>query len=142
MTVKEEPEAAEGANEQPVAVPVFEKSSEARPETGSEKLSEYDSEAALEGESGTEDQLAPGAVRSTEAAGAVMFTEGPVMPARSDTEAASRRRITVPSEHSVTAISITAPCELDGLITQPVAEPILDTSAAVKPDTASENVSA
>jgi hypothetical protein len=71
-----------------------------------------------------------------------MFTEGPVLPARSDTEAASRRRITVPSEHSVTAISITAPCELDGLITQSVAEPIFDTSAAVKPDTASENVSA
>ena len=38
VTVIEEPEAAEGEKEQPVAVPTFEKSAEVRPGTDSEKV--------------------------------------------------------------------------------------------------------
>ena len=39
VTVIEEPEAAEGVKTQPVAVPVFVKSADVRPETLSEKVS-------------------------------------------------------------------------------------------------------
>ena len=39
VTVKEEPEAAEGVNTQPVAVPALEKSAEVKPEMLSEKVS-------------------------------------------------------------------------------------------------------
>ena len=39
VTVKEEPEDDEGANEQPVAVPALEKSAAVKPETLSEKVS-------------------------------------------------------------------------------------------------------
>jgi len=38
VTVIEEPEAADGVNTQPVAVPAFEKSAEVSPETASEKV--------------------------------------------------------------------------------------------------------
>jgi hypothetical protein len=38
VTVIEEPEAAEGEKEQPLAVPVFEKSAEVRPAIDSEKV--------------------------------------------------------------------------------------------------------
>ena len=38
VTVIDEPEAAEGVNEQPVAVPVFEKPAEVRPVIASEKV--------------------------------------------------------------------------------------------------------
>ena len=38
VTVKDEPEAAEGVNKQPVAVPALEKSAAVKPETASEKV--------------------------------------------------------------------------------------------------------
>ena len=47
VTVIEEPEAAEGVNTQPVAVPVLVKSELLRPYTASEKAKVYESDTAL-----------------------------------------------------------------------------------------------
>ena len=64
VTVIEEPDAAEGENEQSVAVPVLEKSAEVRPVIDSEKVRVYAREAAPAGEEGEAVHEAVGAVVS------------------------------------------------------------------------------
>jgi hypothetical protein len=76
----EEPEAAEGVMTQPVAVPVLEKSAAVRPLTGSEKESEYESEAALAGDEGEAVKEAVGAVRSIDTEAACSLAAGPRLP--------------------------------------------------------------
>jgi hypothetical protein len=51
-TIKDNPEAAEGANEQPLAVPALEKSEAVRPETAFEKSSEKERLWFLVGDEG------------------------------------------------------------------------------------------
>ena len=65
---------------QPVAVPSFEKSAAARPLTGSEKESEYESEAELAGDEGEAVKEAVGAVRSIDTEVACSLAAGPRLP--------------------------------------------------------------
>ena len=86
------------------------------------------------------DQEAVGAVRS-------MFTEeadsevaGPVLLDPSETAAAASRNTTVPSEQEEAVTVIDEPEAAEGVKTQPVAVPVLEKSAEVRPETASEKV--
>ena len=65
---------------------------------------------------------------------------GPVLLAASETAAAAIRNTTVPAEQEETVIAIDDPEAAAGVNTQPVAVPVLEKSAAVKPEMASEKV--
>ena len=65
---------------------------------------------------------------------------GPVLLVASMTLLAASRTITVPSDPQTTLRVIVTPNGLDGAKTQPVAVPVLEKSAAAKPDMRSLNV--
>ena len=65
---------------------------------------------------------------------------GPVLLAASETAAAAIRNTTVPAEQEETVIAIDDPEAAAGVNTQPVAGPVFEKSAAVKPEMASEKV--
>ena len=66
---------------------------------------------------------------------------GPVLPAESTTEAEDKPKINVPSEQEETVTVIEEPEAAEGVKTQPVADPALEKSSEVKPETLSEKVS-
>ena len=140
VTVIEEPEAAEGEKEQPVAVPAFEKSAEVRPVTDSEKVRVYAREAAPAGEEGVADQEAVGAVRSSVTEEAAAAVAGPPLPAESVTDVDAKLNTTVPAEQEEAVTVIDDPEAAEGVNTQPVAVPVLEKSAEVRPVTDSEKV--
>ena len=80
-------------------------------------------------------------MRSTVTEEASAAAAGPVLPAESTTEAEDKPKINVPAEQEVTATVIEEPAAAEGVKTQLVAVPVLEKSAAVKPETASEKVS-
>ena len=71
---------------------------------------------------------------------AVKLTAGPTLPAKSVTDAEDKPKINVPSEQEETVTVIEEPEAAEGVKTQPVAVPVFEKSAAVKPETASEKV--
>ena len=83
---------------------------------------------------------AEAAVRSMLTEEALRPLAGPILPAESVTEAKDRPKTTVPSEQEETVIVIEEPEAAEGENKQPVAVPVLEKSAAVKPETASEKV--
>jgi len=60
------------------------------------------------------------------------------LPAESATEEAARRSTMVPAEQLVTTTSSDDPEDAEGVNKQPVAVPVLEKSAAVKPEIFSE----
>ena len=141
-TFTDVPLAADGANEQPVAVPAFVKSPAAMPETDSLKVTGKVSEDALVGEEGAEPQVTVGAVRSIVTDDAESSDAGPGFPSESETELAASLAITVPlPEQPLTETLMTVPEELAGVKVQPVAVPPFVRSAASRPEIASEKVS-
>ncbi len=95
VTVTEVPDVAEAANVQPVAVPAFEKSPGAMPDTDSLKVSVNAGAAADVGDAG-EVHDAVGGARSTVTVGAVVEAPGNAVPEPSFTAFASSDRMTVP----------------------------------------------
>ena len=83
---------------------------------------------------------AVGAVRSMLTEEASRLADGPLFPEASETEEAKSLRTTVPSEQEVSETVIDEPEAAEGVKTQPVAVPVFEKSAAVKPETASEKV--
>jgi hypothetical protein len=65
---------------------------------------------------------------------------GPVLPAVSLTPEAANLNTTVPSEQEETETVIEEPAAAEGVNTHPVAVPVFEKSAEVKPVTASEKV--
>ena len=92
------------------------------------------------GEPGTELQETSGLVLSTLTEEALRLDAGPLLPAESDTAEAASRNTTVPSEQEATVTVIEDPEAADGVKTQPVAVPVLEKSAEVKPLTVFEKV--
>ena len=84
--------------------------------------------------------MAVGAVRSTVTEEASKLAAGPVLPAVSLTPEAASLNIKVPLEQEETVIVIEEPEDAEGVNTQPVAVPVLEKSAAVNPEIASEKV--
>ena len=84
--------------------------------------------------------MAVGAVRSTVTEEASKLAAGPVLPAVSLTPEAASLNIKVPLEQEETVIVIEEPEDAEGVKTQPVAVPVFEKSAEVKPDTVSEKV--
>ena len=140
VTVIDEPAAAEGVNTQPVAVPVFEKSAEVRPVIDSEKVRVYAREAAPAGEEGEAVHEAVGAVRSTVTEKAAAAVAGPPLPAESVTDVDAKLNTTVPAEQEAAVTVTDEPEAAEGVKTQPVAVPVLEKSAEVRPEMASEKV--
>ncbi len=66
--------------------------------------------------------------------------EGPLLVAASLTELAANLDTTVPSEQEETVTVIEGPEAAEGVKTQPVAVPVLEKSAEVNPEMASEKV--
>ena len=66
---------------------------------------------------------------------------GPVLLAASETAAAASLSATVPAEQEETVIAIDDPEAAAGVNTQPVAVPVLEKSAEVKPETVLEKPS-
>ena len=95
----------------------------------------------LVGEVGDEVQVAVGAVRSTVTEGALSPADGAALPAESETALAASLNTTVPSEQEVAVTVIDEPELAEGVNTQPVADPVLLKSAAVKPLTVLEKPS-
>jgi hypothetical protein len=62
------------------------------------------------------------------------------LPAASETALAANLNTTVPSEQEATVILIDDPEAAEGVNTQPVAVPVLEKSAEVKPEMFSEKV--
>ena len=92
------------------------------------------------GDPGTELQDTVGLVLSTRIEEALRLDAGPLLPAESDTAEAASRNTTVPSEQEATVTVIEDPEAADGVKTQPVAVPVLEKSAVVKPLTDLEKV--
>ena len=65
---------------------------------------------------------------------------GPVLLAASETAAAAIRNTTVPAEHEATVTVIDEPEAAEAVKAQPVAVPVFEKSAAVKPEIVSEKV--
>ena len=84
--------------------------------------------------------MAVGAVRSTVTEEASKLVAGPLLPAESATEEAARRSTTVPSEQEVSETVIEEPEAAEAVKAQPVAVPVFEKSAAVKPEIVSEKV--
>lgn len=91
---------------QPVAVPVTERSPTARPMTGSLKVRvEVTTDAFVKGDAGRDHVAAgPPGTPSTPTDEASVFAAGPVLPAASVTDPASRRGDSVPVEQPVTVM--------------------------------------
>ena len=79
-------------------------------------------------------------MRSTVTEVALKLAAGPVLPAVSLTPEAASLNIKVPLEQEETVIVIEEPEDAEGVKTQPVAVPVFEKSAEVKPDTVSEKV--
>ena len=95
----------------------------------------------LVGEDGEADQEAVAAVRSIFTEDASILLAGPLLPAASETEEAANLSTTVPAEQEATVTVIEEPEEAEGVKTQPVAVPVLEKSAEVKPETVLEKLS-
>jgi len=130
------------ANVQPVAVPVFEKSSAVRPVTSSENVSVYSIDEAFVGDDWVVVNPATlGAVVSrVMVLDAVVADDGPVLPAVSVPPSAANRGMIVPSEHPDTRTVRVVPESEPGANEQPVAVPAFEKSPASTPVTPSENV--
>ena len=85
-------------------------------------------------------QVVVGAVRSTVTEEASKLVAGPVLPAESATEEAASLNTTVPAEHEATVTVIDEPEAAEAVKAQPVAVPVFEKSAAVKPEIVSEKV--
>ena len=81
-------------------------------------------------------------MRSTVTEEVLRLLAGPVLPAESATEEAARRSTTVPSEQEAAVTVIDEPEAAEAVKAQPVAVPVFEKSAAVKPETDSEKVRA
>ena len=136
----EVPEAVEGANEQPVAVPALVKSPAATPTTVSLKVIGKVIEVEFVGEVGVAPQVTVGAVRSTVIELPSEITAGPLFPAVSVTELAAIRGWTVPAPQPLTTRLIEVPVAAEGVKTHPTAEPTFVKSLAAMPETASLKV--
>ena len=79
-------------------------------------------------------------VRSTVTDAAATLLAGPALLALSLTPAAASLNITVPAEQEETVTVTDEPEAAEGVNTQPVAVPVFEKSAEVKPDTVSEKV--
>lgn len=131
---------------QPVAVPVTERSPTARPMTGSLKVRvEVTTDAFVKGDAGRDHVAAgPPGTPSTPTDEASVFAAGPVLPAASVTDPASRRGDSVPVEQPVTVMFRGDPPDAEvaaGAKTQPVDVPAFAKSPAAMPLTFSLNVS-
>ena len=84
---------------------------------------------------------AVGAVRSTVTEEAEMAAAGPALDAESLTPEAESLKATVPSEQEAAVTVIEEPEDEDEEKEQPVAVPVFEKSAEVKPETLSEKVS-
>jgi hypothetical protein len=71
---------------------------------------------------------------------AITSLAGPLLPAVSETALAAKLNTTVPSEQEETVTVIEEPELAEGVITQPVAVPVLLKSEAVRPVTLFEKV--
>jgi hypothetical protein len=138
-TVTDEPDEPLGVNTHPVAVPVFEKSAAAMPETDSLKDNVYANVRDVDGDAGAV-HVAVGATESIVTEDAETALTGPVFEALSVTEFEANRAITVPSEVHTTDTVTDEPDEPLGVNTHPVAVPVFEKSLAAIPDTASEKV--
>ena len=78
------------------------------------------------------------AERSTVTEEAATSLAGPALPAESETAEVAKARTTVPSEQEAAVTVTDEPEVAEGVMTQPVAEPVLLKSAEVRPETASE----
>jgi hypothetical protein len=85
------------------------------------------------GEPGTELQETVGLVLSTRIEEALRLDAGALLPAESDTAEAANLSTTVPSEQEETVTVIEELEAVEGVKTQPVAVPVLEKSAEVKP---------
>ena len=92
------------------------------------------------GDPGTELQDTSGLVLSTKIEEALTLAAGPVLPAESETDANASFKITVPSEQEATVTVIEEPEAAEGVKTQPVAVPVFEKSAEVRPEMLSEKV--
>ena len=81
-----------------------------------------------------------GAVRSTVTEEAAAAVAGPPLPAESATEEAASLNTTVPAEQEATVTVIEEPEAAEAVKAQPVAVPVFEKSAAVKPEIVSEKV--
>ena len=137
-TVMDVPDDADGVNEQPVAVPVLEKSPLTIPLIFSEKFSVYVSVRLVDGVDGAV-HVAVGSVASIVILVALVALAGPWFAAASLTERAASLAITVPSEVHTTVTVMDVPNDADGSNEQPVAVPVvLAKSSLVIPLTLSE----
>jgi len=80
------------------------------------------------------------AVRSIFAEEASALLAGPLLPAVSETDEAASLKTTVPSEQEAAVTVIDEPELVEGVKTQPVAVPVFEKSAAVRPETVLEKV--
>jgi len=87
----------------------------------------------LVGDPGTELQETSGLVLSTLTEEALRLDAGALLPAASETAEAASLSTTVPSEQEETVTVIEEPEVAEGVKTQPVAVPVLEKSAEVKP---------
>ena len=92
----------------------------------------------MAGEEGVVVKEAVGAVRSTVNEAASRALAGPELLAESETDPEASLKTTVPSEQEETVTVIEEPEAAEGVKTQPVAVPVLEKSAAVRPETDSE----
>jgi hypothetical protein len=92
------------------------------------------------GEDGTTVHVAVGAVRSRVTEEALRLATGPTLLALSLTPEAASLNTTVPSEQEDTVTVIVEPEAAEGVNTQPVAVPVFEKSADVKPEMPSEKV--
>ena len=93
------------------------------------------------GDDGTAVHEAVGAVRSAVTEEASRLAAGPELPAKSEAAEAKSLKTTVPEEQEDTVTVIEEPEAVEGVNTQPEAVPVLEKSAAVNPEMASEKVS-
>jgi hypothetical protein len=132
--------AADGVKTQPVAVPVFEKSPAAIPDTGSVKASMYDNVRDEDGEDGAV-HVASGTAELINIVVATSALTGPLFKDKSATAFEASRAITVPSDEHTTDTVMEGDAEpAEGVKTQPVAVPVLEKSPAAMPETLSEKV--
>jgi hypothetical protein len=138
-TVTEVPDEPDGVNTHPVAVPVFEKSAAAMPETASLKVNVYNNVREVDGDAGAV-HVAVGVSESIVTEDAETALTGPAFEALSVTEFVANRAITVPSEVHATDTVTEVPDEPLGVNTHPVAVPVFEKSLEAIPDTASVKV--
>jgi len=140
VTVMDVPDDADGVNEQPVAVPVLEKSPLAIPLTLSEKFSVYVNVRLVDGVDGAV-HVAVGSVASIVILVALVALAGPVLPTESLTELEASLATTVPSDAHAMATVMDVPDDADGVNEQPVAVPVLEKSPLTIPLIFSEKLS-